>query len=125
MPKITAKFTSGATATGTAQVTVTTPAGTSGAKPFAIYIAPTLTSISPLSGAHGTNVNVTLTGTNFRAPLNCSVTGGGINITNVTVVSPTQVTAIFHITAGAALGNRNVSVNNPGGVSNAVTFIVN
>ena len=122
---ITATLTPAANATGTAQVSVTTPGGTSGAQPFDIYLLTTLTGISPVSGARGANVSVTLTGTNFRAPQDCGITGGGITIVNIVVVNSTTLTATFQITAGAATGIRAVSTINSGGKSNTVNFTVN
>jgi hypothetical protein len=123
--KITASLTPAVNATGTAQITVTTPGGTTSAKPFDIYLLPSLTSITPSSGARGSNVNVTLTGTNFRFPQDCSVSGTGITVTNIVVVNSTTLTATFQITAGAAIGTRTVSTVNAGGKSNTVTFTVN
>jgi hypothetical protein len=96
--------------------------------------APTLSSISPTSGARGTAVNVTLTGTNLTGTsavnVSCAIAlfcTNGITVSNVTVVSATSVTATFTIASNASialLANRNVSVTTPGGTSNTVTFTV-
>ncbi len=83
--------------------------------------APTLTSITPNSGARGTNVPVTLTGTNLTGGT-ITVSGTGVTVSNPTVVSPTQITATLNIGNTATLGALNVSVVTPGGTSGNVTF---
>jgi hypothetical protein len=88
--------------------------------------APTLTSVAPNSGAPGTTVAVTLTGTNFL-PANDTVhvSGNGITVQNVSANSAgTQLTANFVIAGNAATNARNVTVATAGGTSNAVTFTV-
>src|SRR5208283_5187974 len=86
--------------------------------------APTLTTVSPNSGKQGTNVPVTLTGTNFISGATVAVANTGITVTNVKVVSATQITATFVIGATAALGATNVTVTTSGGTSAAVPFTV-
>ena len=54
--------------TGTVDVTVTTPGGTSATSPadeFTYVPAPTVTSVSPAGGPAGGGTTVTITGTNF------------------------------------------------------------
>jgi hypothetical protein len=87
---------------------------------------PTLTSISPTSGLLGTSVPVTLTGTNFptTGTTTLNVSGTGVTVSNVSVVSATQITATFTITAGATLRGRNVTVTTIIGTTNSVTFTV-
>ena len=124
--QLTATFNISATApTGQANVTVTTPGGTITPIPFTIGNAPTLTSINPNSGVQGTNVPVTLTGTNFAAGSSVNVSGSGVTVSNVTVVSATQITATLGIASNATLGSRSVTVTSTGGTSNGVTFTVN
>jgi Bacterial Ig domain/IPT/TIG domain len=86
--------------------------------------APTLTSISPASGLRGATVNVTLTGANLTGAFLITVSGTGVPVSNLTVVSDTTVTATFTIANLATLGARTVRVSTPGGVSNPVTFTV-
>jgi len=108
-------------------VTITTPSGTSNAVTFTVIAppAPTLTSITPSSGARGTSFPVTLIGTNFTPTGNTiGVTGTLISVGGVTVISSTQINLTFSIGAGAALGARTVTVTNAGGTSNGVTFTV-
>jgi len=123
--QITASFALGATAAAGAQnVTVTCPGGTTNAQTFTV-LGPTLTTVSPSSGAQGQTVAVTLTGTVFAAGCTIGVTGTGITISNTTVVSSTQITATFALSVAASTGTRNVTVTCPGGTTNAQTFTVN
>ncbi len=124
--QLTATFNISVTApTGQANVTVTTPGGTITPIPFTIGNAPTLTSINPNSGVQGTNVLVTLTGTNFAAGASVNVSGSGVTVSNVTVVNATQITATLGIASNATVGSRSVTVTSTGGTSNGVTFTVN
>jgi hypothetical protein len=84
----------------------------------------TLTSITPNTGAQGTVVNVTLTGTGLTLASAVNVSGTGITVSNVLAVNATTVTATFTIASTATLGARNVTVTTPAGTSNAVTFTV-
>jgi hypothetical protein len=86
--------------------------------------AATLTSINPGSGVQGTNVPVTLTGTNFAANSTVNVSGSGITVSNLVMVNPTQITATFQIAANAVTGGYTVTVTSAGQNSNGVTFTV-
>jgi len=91
----------------------------------AAVAAPTLTSIIPATGARGTAVPVTLTGTNLTGTSAVTVlSGAGVTVSALTVVNATTVTATFTIAGTAALTPRTVSVTTPGGTSNTVTFTV-
>jgi hypothetical protein len=94
--------------------------GSSGPPPA----GPTLTSISPASGARGNAVGVTLTGTGLTGTQNITVSGSGVTASAITVVNDTTVTATFTITGTAALTARNVVLGTAGGTSNTVTFTV-
>ncbi len=124
--QITATFTIAATATpGAVSVTVTTSAGTSNAVTFTIIsTGPTLTSVSPNSGAQGTTVPVTLTGTNFISGATVNTNNNGVSVSSVSVLSATQITATFTIAGNATPGPTNVTVTTTGGTSNAVTFTI-
>jgi len=124
--QITATFTiGGSAALGTTNVTVTTSGGASGAQTFTVNPpAPTLTSVSPSSGAQGASIPVTLTGANFASGATVSTTNGGITVSNVTVGSSSQITALFAIGGNATLGAGNVVVTAGGVASNAVSFTV-
>ncbi len=82
---------------------------------FTVNAAPTLTSVTPATGASGTSVAITdLAGTEFDSGATVKLTKTGqadINATGVTVVSGTQITCIFPL-AGASTGLWNVVVAN-------------
>ncbi len=116
-----------AAATGARNISVTTTAGTSGAATFTVNAPgglPTLTSIAPASGALGTSVNVTLTGTNFTSASQVRLQGTGLTQTNIVVVSPTQITATYSISSSVALGAHNTWVVTSAGSSSMLTFTV-
>lgn len=52
--------------------------------------SPTITDVSPATGATGGGTSVTITGTEFAA--GAAVTFGGVSATNITVVSATEIT---------------------------------
>jgi hypothetical protein len=86
---------------------------------------PTLTSIAPNTGARGTSVNVTLTGTNLTGATSVNAPGSpNITVTNFVAVSATSVTATLNIATATTLGGHNITVTAPGGTTNAVTFTV-
>jgi hypothetical protein len=95
-----------------------------GAVEFAAIAPPTLTSIAPNLGVRGTQVAVTLTGTNFTAGDGVAVSGTGVTVTGVTVVNSTTITATFAIAANAGLGGHNVSVTLGDFSTSTVTFTV-
>jgi hypothetical protein len=98
-------------AVGTATVTVVTP-------------LPVLSSIAPNSGTQGTNVSVTLNGSNFQPGATISIGGSGVAATNVNVVSATQITATFAINSAASTGAHSVTVTTTAGSSGSQSFTV-
>jgi hypothetical protein len=129
---VTATFTIAASAGtgGTRTVSITTPGGTSNTVNFTVVNPPTatLSSVSPNTGARGTAVPVTLTGTNFTTGSTVAVSGGGggVSVSGITVVNSTTITATFTIGGTAGVGNgHSVTVTNANGTaSNAVAFTV-
>jgi streptogramin lyase len=112
-------------ALGPANVLVTTSSGPSAPAVFTVIPPPpVLTSISPSSGAPGTSVPVTLTGTSFVTGATIAIGATGITASNVTVVGANQITATFTIAANAAAGPASVTVITSGGTSGTVTFTV-
>jgi hypothetical protein len=112
----------------TVAVTLTASAGgetrTTGMR--VLPAGPALASLSPASGAAGTSVVVTLTGSGFVAG-DTTVTVGGaalVSVSNVVVVSETALTATFAIHATANAGAYPVTVATSGGISEARTFTV-
>ena len=103
--------------TGTVNVTVTTPGGTSNALPYT-YVsvaAPAITALSPASGPAAGGNTVTIAGTNLTAAT--QVLFGATPATILTNTA-TQITA----TAPAGTGTVNVTVTTPGGTSNALPY---
>jgi len=102
--------------TGTVDVRVTTPDGTSatsGGDQYTYVAAPTVTSISPASGPAAGGTMVTITGTGLSGTT--AVTFDGIDATGFTVNSATLITA----TAPAGTGIVDVRVTTIGGTSAA------
>lgn len=118
---------SASAATGGREVTLTTPGGSSAALPFTVRLAtPTLASIAPSVGVRGTTTAVTLTGTDFvTGATTVAVSGSGIAVSGVNVANSTSLTANLVIDAGAAIGDRTVTVTTVSGASGARTFTVN
>jgi len=95
-----------------------------------VHAPPTLTSISPGSGAAGTTVTITdLKGTGFYGTPTVKLKKSGqadIAAASVSVVSSTKITCRFNL-AGAALGAWNLFIQNPDGKSatrnNAFTVV--
>jgi hypothetical protein len=75
---------------------------------------PTVTGVSPNSGVRGTNVSVTISGTNFANGATVTAGGGGVTVSAVTVVNSTTITATFGISATATLSTRDVRVTSLG-----------
>ncbi len=102
---------------GTVDVRVTTPGGTSATSAsdqFTYFAVPTVTSLSPKSGPAAGGNSVTINGTGLTGAT--AVKFGANAATGITVVSATQIT----VTAPAGSGNRDVRVTTPGGTSDSV-----
>ncbi len=101
-------------AAGAASVVVTNPGGLSATAPSSFTYqppAPTVTSLTPLTGPTTGGTPVTLSGTGFLA--GATVTVGGTAAT-VTALTSTTITAV---TPAHAAGAASVVVTNPGGLS--------
>ncbi len=94
---------------GPVTVSVTTPVGVVNAT-YTYYVAPTITSITPLTGGTNGGTSVVITGTNFVGIT--GVTFGGTSATSYTVNSANQITAT---TPARAAGIVQVQVTNPAG----------
>ena len=106
-----------ATATGTVDVTVTNPVGTSAtsaADQFTYLTVPVVMGISPASGPLAGGFTVTVTGTGFTRVDEVSFgagIGAGGPATNLDVASDTQLTV--ECPAATATGTVDVTVSNP------------
>src|SRR4029077_15328579 len=122
--QVNATFTISTAATGSARnVTVTAPGGTSNPVSFSVVAlpAPTLTSIAPSVGLRGTSVPVTITGTDLTGATSLTVSGGGVSVSALNVMSSTEATATFTISAGASLGARSVRITTGSGTQHRIT----
>jgi alpha-tubulin suppressor-like RCC1 family protein len=98
--------------TGTVDVTVTTPGGTSPISPADVFsYAPAVTTVNPNVGPASGGTSVTITGTNFSGTT--AVNFGSTSATSFTVNSETSITAA----APAGSGTVDVTVTTPGGTS--------
>ncbi len=103
--------------TGTVDVTVTTPQGTSATSAADHYIyqavaAPTVTSRNPNKGIETGGTTVVIRGTNFIGAT--AVKFGNVNAASFTVNSTTKITAI---SPAAGAGIVHITVTTPGGTS--------
>jgi len=90
-------------------------------------LVPTLSTVSginPNIGTQGQTLGVTLTGTAFATGATLNLSGALIAVSNLTVVSSTQITATFAIAANAVLGPVNISVTTSGQTTNAVPYTI-
>jgi Quinohemoprotein amine dehydrogenase, alpha subunit domain III/IPT/TIG domain len=114
-------------------VSVTTAGGTTGNQIFTVTnpALATLTSISPTSGARGTTVAVTFTGTNFTtAGSSINISGQGATAATqitptITSATSTQLVVSFVIGSGVTTGSHFVSVTTPRNTTVTRTFTVN
>ena len=101
------------TGTGTVDITVTTPAGTSATSSAdQFHYVPAVTGVSPTSGPVGGGTIVTITGVEFTGAT--AVTFGSINATSFTVNSSTSITAI---SPEELAGTVDIRVTTPEGTS--------
>lgn len=114
----------GAAATGSRNVTVQNPDGATAAvctACFTVDATPTATAASPSSRGQGAAAqDVTITGTSFLDGATVSFSGSGITVNSTTFDSATALTANITVSAGAATGARDVTVQNPNGGTAAV-----
>jgi hypothetical protein len=125
--QITATFTiPSAAPLGPVSITVTTQGGDSNPATFTVTLPPpTLSPISPQTGAQNSIVNVTLTGANF-VPGDTTINTGASGIVPAIIgtVTPSQITATFTIPSTATLGAIPITVTTSNGVSSPQTFTV-
>ncbi|KUL43849.1 cell shape-determining protein [Streptomyces sp. NRRL F-4489] len=103
---------------GTVQITVTTPGGTSNGLAYTYATVPAVSAVSPNQGPLSGGNTVTLTGSNFSGAT--AVTFGATPATAFSVVSPTTISAV--VPAGLP-GPVQITVTGPGGTSSpGVTY---
>jgi subtilisin family serine protease len=87
--------------------------GTSAATTVTVPQMPSITAVSPNSGAPGASLTVTVTGTNFQSGASASF-GAGIMVNSTTFVSSTQLSFAIAIDSAATMGARDVTVTTGG-----------
>jgi hypothetical protein len=85
---------------------------------------PTLTSISPTSGAAGKSVRVTLTGTNFVPNTTVNANNSTIMVSDIVVVSTTQIIATFTISPDGEGISTPIVTTSAGSSSGGVSFTI-
>jgi hypothetical protein len=101
-------------------VTVTTPVGTSPAfSGFTVASLPSITAISPNTGAQGTTLGATITGTDLLGASGVKFSGSGVAATIGSGGTATSLPLTVTIDPQAALGPRTVTVTTPVGTSTA------
>jgi hypothetical protein len=93
----------------TADVFTAGPAGT-----ILRYLPPAIDSVAPVQADQGENLDVTITGMNLGGANDVRF-GAGIAVNSFTVVDSQHIKANITVIAGAASGERDVSVVTPGG----------
>jgi hypothetical protein len=86
--------------------------------------APGLTSITPINGALGETVVVTLTGSNFVNGGVVGVTGSGVTVGTFTPITNATALVTLTIDPGAPTGARNLTVRNSSGETLSQTFTI-
>jgi len=87
-------------------------------------VGPSITSISPAQGLVGTAISITMAGTGFASGDTVSA-GSKITVSNVSVVSSTQITATFTPSnSTSAGGSQGVTVTASGQTSDSQNFYV-
>jgi len=110
-------------ASGTRQVSVVSPVGTSNSLSLTIVPAlPQITKASPASLKQGQSSNVTITGSGLTGVTQVLFSpAAGISVSGISP-SASQVTALITVSTGAATGPRQLSVQTSAGVSNPLNF---
>jgi hypothetical protein len=86
--------------------------------------APFIDFLYPAGGQRGKTVETTATGANLKGSSAASMSGPGVKVKIVEVVNPTTVRLSVAIAPDAELGERDVRLTTPGGVSNRFRFFV-
>jgi hypothetical protein len=87
---------------------------------------PLVSALSPTRGLQGSTMAVTIFGNNFSVASKATVdiSGGGITVKNVVVLSAGTATALLSIAPDAVPGSRTLTIRTLGGNSDPLTFTV-
>ncbi|WP_165070570.1 COG1470 family protein [Paludisphaera rhizosphaerae] len=86
--------------------------------------APSIAYVFPAGGARTARVQATVTGTNLKTSTDVRVSGGGVSGKIVGEPSATSAKIELEVAADAELGERDLRLLGPGGVSNRYRFFV-
>src|SRR5262249_4177880 len=86
--------------------------GTSASASVTLSPMPTISSVTPSTGAPGTAFAVAVTGTHFQPGASASF-GTDVTVNSTTVTSSTQLSVSISVGATATMGPRDVTVTNP------------
>jgi hypothetical protein len=85
---------------------------------FRFQPGPSITSLKPTALGQGAKkAKVTITGQGFVSGAAVSVSGSGVTVNSTSFTSAQKLIAKLTVASGAALGQRDVTVTNPGGAS--------
>jgi hypothetical protein len=103
--------------TGSRNVTVVNPDGQQATCTgcLTVVAGPQVASVSPSSIKRGVATTVTVVGSGLQKNAKIDVSGSGVNVSKITWVSSTQMTAVLSPTKTAATGARSLTVTNPDG----------
>ncbi len=87
-------------------------------------VQPTVSVVSPSAISQGTTVDFVINGSNFQAGATVSFSGTGLTVNSVVRDSSTQLTANVTAACAATIGQRNLTVTNPGGLSSTLSNAV-
>lgn len=112
-------------AAGDRELTVTTLGGTAKIT-FTVEArsAPTITSVTPTSGAQGATLQITISGSDMLLVKTVGFSGAGVRATGLNDQEDDEIVVTIKIEPGAAKGDRTFTVTNHGGKSNELTFRV-
>jgi subtilisin len=87
--------------------------GTTAAATVTLPQMPSITAVSPNTGAPGASLTVTVTGANFQSGATAAF-GTGITVTSTTFVSSAQLSVAIAIDSAATMGARDVTITSGG-----------
>lgn len=85
---------------------------------------PVVTFVFPAGASRGQTVEATINGRDFQNANGVRITGSGVTASIVQVVSPNSVKVSFAVAPDAELGERDLRLLTPGGISNRLRFSI-
>jgi len=110
-------------ATGATTLGVTTNGGSEKLAFTVKQKPPIITAITPNQGEQGSTVDATITGAGLTNVTSLTIDGEGVTVTDLGTGNDSHLNVQLTITAGAASGDRTVTITTPGGVATC-TFVI-